>query len=390
MTSERKKPRMTLIPASAFPLSVSGTDIAGADSVSYRLAGVNWEGAHQDNRVAGGLDKLHRADIIARVIRWGMNHVRFPFSVGMISNKDGTPYTGLVDPARVAANPDLIGMTPWEAYQEIVLDMTAAGLYVIVNQHMLYPGWCCSGDDKNGLWYNDNWPGSVFTQTWIQVGTAFADNPMVGFDIHNEPRPSVIGGVTLNPSWGDGDGATDFRQVYQNTIGRIRSAVAATGSAVKHLAFCEGLSYAGDLTGWRNHPVTGVNIVPSMHDYSWYHKKDDGSQQNRTEYYNAMDGKGGYLAKNGTAPLWIGEFGQDLANRAAMTSGWMANFLSYANARNLHWCWWSLSAQTVRGTEPSTNVLKVPDGNREGFGLMCGQDWEGSNIEMIALLQDLM
>ena len=96
---------MSLIPAAAFPLSVSGANITGADSVNYRLAGVNWPGAHQDNRVPAGLDKLNRADIIARIVSWGMNHVRFPLATGTVLNKDGTPYTGVIDPARVAANP---------------------------------------------------------------------------------------------------------------------------------------------------------------------------------------------------------------------------------------------------------------------------------------------
>lgn len=376
---------MPLIPAAAFPLSVSSANITGADSVNYRLAGVNWGGAQQDNRAPAGLDKLNRAEIISRIVSWGMNHVRFPLATATVLNKDGTPYTGIVDPARVAANPDLVGMTPWQVYQQLVTDMNAAGLYVIINKHLNYQGWCCSNDDKNGFWYNDNWPSSTFTGLWVTIGTTYAANPMVGFDLHNEPRPAVIGGSTLNPSWGDGNGATDFQLMYQNTIGRIRSAVTAAGGTFKHLAFCEGLNYASDLSGWNTHPVTGVNIVPSMHDYSWFHKNPDGSQQNQQQYFTAMDAHGGTLD-----PLWVGEFGQDLANRAQMTSSWMANFFAYVKSRNLHWCWWELSAQTVQGTEPATNILKVPDGNREGFGLMCGQDWEGTNSEMIALLQGIM
>jgi len=381
---------VSLLPASAFPLQTVANNITGADGQNYRLCGVNWPGAHQDNRVPAGLDKLNRADIIGRIVSWGLNHVRFPLATGTVLNKDGTPYTGLIDPARVAANPDLAGMTPWQLYQQLVADMNAAGLYVIINKHLNYPGWCCSNDDKNGFWYNDNWPSSTFTGLWITIGTAYANNPMVGFDLHNEPRSAVIGGSTLTPSWGDGNGATDFQQMYQNTIGRIRSAVAATGSTLKHLAFCEGLNYASDLTGWLAHPVTGVNIVPSMHDYSWFHKNPDGSQQSASQYNAAMDNKGGFLVTNVTAPVWIGEFGVDLGTRTNMTSGFMSNFLAYANTRHLHWCWWSLSAQTVLGTEPSTNVVKAPDGNREAFGLMSGQDWKGSNSEMITLLQGIM
>jgi hypothetical protein len=103
-----------------------------------------------------------------------------------------------------------------------------------------------------------------------------------------------------------------------------------------------------------------------------------------------MDAAGGYIPLNGQAPLWIGEFGIDLGSWANMTSGWMSNFLSYAAARNLHWCWWELSAINVRGTEPTTNVLKSHPGDREEYGLMQGQDWLGDQAEMLSLLAPLM
>jgi len=369
-----------IIPASAFPLAVSGAAITGADGQPYRLCGVNWPGAHQDNRVAAGLDKLPRSEIIGRIVSWGMNHVRFPFATGTLLNRDGTPFTSPVPLARVAANPDLAGLTPWQLMQALVADMTAAGLYVIVNNHLSYPGWCCSDADVNGLWHNDNWPAAVFTACWDTVAAAFGANPRVGYDLRNEPRSAVIGGVTVHPTWGDGNPATDFRRMYQATADRIRF------TAPGCLVFCEGLSYATDLTGWAAHPVTGPGVVASLHDYSWFHP----GGQATSAYFDQMDRQGGYLRLSGTAPVWVGEFGQDLASRAAMTSGWMANFLAWAGARGVSWCWWSLSAQTVRGTEPGTGVLKAPDGNREGFGLMCGQDWKGTNAEMIALLQDII
>ena len=371
---------MALLPPSAFPLKTASNNIAAATGGNVRLCGVNWEGAHQDGRVAGGLDKLHRSEIINRIVGWGMNHVRLPFAVGTFSNRDGSPYNVPAPPGALGANPDLIGMTPRDVYYQLVEDMTAAGLYVILNKHLLTPGWCCSNVDNNGFWYNDNWPSSTFINTWAQLATRFAANPRVGYDIHNEPRDATISGVVRHPTWGDGHGLTDFRQMYQVIVNKIRAA----GSS--GLCFCEGLRYGGDLTGLTAHPVTGTGIVPSMHDYPWFHP----SGQSQVEYTSQMDNAGGHLVTDVTAPIWIGEFGQDLASRAAMTTGWMRNFMVYAQERHLHWCWWSLSAQTVKGTEPVTNVVMAPDGNRQGFGLMCGQDWKGSNSEMITLLQRIM
>lgn len=369
---------MTLTP----PFSTRGRDILDGTGQPIKLVGVNWGGAHQNGLVPAGLDKLHRSQIIQRIVDWQLNCVRFPFALGTFVNADGSLKTGVADSRRLAANQDLVSakLTPWGVYQRIVDDMTAAGLYVILNCHLLQPGWCCSDADGNGLWYNSNWPSSTFSNTWFMVARRFASNPLVGYDLKNEPRKATVKGTVITPTWGDGVWASDFRRSYQWHADQIH------GIDPDALIFCEGLSYAGDLTKAGSHPVTGRNIVYEMHDYSWYHP----SGQSQAAYITQMDANGGYLVKNGTAPLWIGEFGQDLGSRAAITSGWMANFFAWAKARNVGVCWWQLSAQTVLGIEPTTNVQKAPDGNREGFGLMAGQDWLGSNTEMISLLRTLM
>jgi len=363
------------------PLSVRSARIVDAAGNPVRLAGVNWGGAHQDGLVPAGLDKLHRDEIARRIVGWGLNHVRLTFALGTFVNNDGSLRTRPADTARLAANPDLAGLTPRAVYQAVTESLTAAGLAVIPNCHLLYPGWCCSDADCNGLWYNDNWPSSTFTSTWLMVAQRFAGHPLVvGYDLKNEPRPATISGTKVTPTWGTGNtGAhpTDFQQLYGNTASRMRAADPAK------LFFCEGLNYAADLTRAGARPVTGGNVVYSMHDYSWFHP----SGQSQADYFASMDSHGGYLVTQGIAPLWIGEFGIDTGTRAAMTTGWMAQFRAWAQARGVHWCWWELSAQAVKGTEPCTNAVKAVDGTRETFGLMAGQDWLGSQSEMIALLQ---
>ena len=177
------------------PLSVRGARIVDAAGNPVRLAGVNWGGAHQDGLVPAGLDKLHRDEIARRIVNWGLNHVRLTFALGAFVNNNGSLKTGHADAARLAANPDLVGLTPWAVYQAVTESLTAAGLAVIPNCHLLYPGWCCSDTDCNGLWYNDNWPGSTFTSTWRMVAQRFAGHPLViGYDLQNEPRPATISG----------------------------------------------------------------------------------------------------------------------------------------------------------------------------------------------------
>jgi endoglucanase len=381
---------MTL-PASAFPLKTSGSKILGSDGSTVRLAGVNWPGAYQDGRVPTGLDKRPASEIISWITDHGFNHVRFPFALGTFVNNDGSPRTGAADPDLLAANPDLAGMSPWDVYQAVADDMMSAGLYVVANKHMSYPGRCCSQADNNGLWYNDNWPSSTFTNTWLQVAARFADNPMIGFDLHNEPRPATIGGALRTPTWGTNGGGsfpTDFRQMYQNTAGRIRAAE----DGITHLIFCEGLSYAADHTGWAAHPVTGANIVASVHDYPWYHRHQDGTPQTRTEYYAANDANWGYLVSQGKAPVWVGECGQNTdTDPASFGNGWVPNFLAYmSDLSEAGWCWWSLVATDSLGTEPVTNKVMLRQGAREGYGLMSGQDWRGTQDDVLGFLAPIM
>jgi endoglucanase len=379
---------MTL-PASAFPLSVSGSRLRGADGSSCSLGlGVNWGGAQQDEGVPYGLDVLPRSQIISRITGWGMSHVRLPYAQSPFVTNGGTLRTAPARASRLAANPDLIdaGMTPWQVWCQLADDLTAAGLYVILNQHLLFAGWCCSQADDNGLWYNDNWPSSTFSSTWFMIADRFAGNPRIGIDLHNEPRPAAIGGSVLTPTWGDGVWGTDFCRMYSWHVSQLR-ARGFTG-----LIFCEGLAYAGDLSAAGAHPVPGENVVYSVHDYSWYHQNADGSQQSRPAYYAANDARWGYLLTQGKAPVWVGEFGLNTdMSTAAVSTGWLPDFLAYYGDRQpCGGCWWELSATSVLGTEPATNVVKMAPGGREGFGLMAGQDWLGSQVRVLDLIRPVI
>jgi endoglucanase len=366
------------------PLSSSCASILNAAGEPVRLAGVNWGGAQQDNLVPAGLDKLDRSEIARRIIAMGFNHVRMPFSVGTFMTSSAGLKTGPVPvPSTLAANPDLAGLSPWEVYQACVETLTSAGLAVIPNQMLLFPGWCCSQADCNGLWYNGSWPASTFTACWELVVTAFAGNPLViGYDLHNEPRPATVGGTLLTPSWGDGNTATDMRLLYRNTIAALQAIDPAS------LWFCEGLNFAADLTKAGAHPVGIGGTVYSMHDYSWFSHPDGQSQ---SAYFTQMDANGGYIPVSGQAPLWLGEIGTNTdAATATLDSGWFANLLAWIAARNVHWCWWELSAQMVKGTVPTTNTVGASEGQREPYGLLAGQDWLGTQQQILDRLQPIM
>jgi endoglucanase len=359
----------------ATPLSTSGRYITGSDGRRVKLAGVNWAG-HFDPMVPCGLNYRHRDDLSALLVSLGINSVRLTFALRMLTY--GLP----VPTALVSANPDLAGATPWEVYQECVSALTAKGIMVIPNCHLLYPGSCCSGADGNGLWWNAAWPAGKFFAGWEQVAAAFKDNPLVvGYDIKNEPRATVIGGASYQPTWGGGNQKTDFRWMYDQAASLIHAIDPGK------LIICEGLSYASTLAAAGAEPVSAPGkVVYSLHDYSWFHS----SGQPYDSYKAAMDSHGGYLLAEGRAPVWIGEFGIATDKPSSMTTGWFANFIRYAKERDLDWSLWHLDATVHEAHVPQTNALWAEEDQREAFSLLA-TDWMGpSSRTLLAQLQSIM
>jgi endoglucanase len=359
----------------ALPLSADGRFIVDATGSRVRLAGVNWFGAHCDDGVAPGLDRVHRAALAETIAGLGFNSVRFPFSLWMLQQ------TAAVPDRYLAANPDLRGSTPLQVFDACVAALTAAGLIVIPNCHLLDRGWCCSNYDTNGLWFNDSWTAAQFTRGWRTIATRYRANRLVAaMDIKNEPRQATVGGRVLKPSWGDG-GATDFAAMY-----------AATGDAIHQidpdvLIICDGLSYAADLTGVASRPVVlsrPGKIVYGMHDYPWFHP----AGQDRQAYLAQMDANGGYLLREGIAPVWLGEFGIDPGNEAVRE--WWDSVYAWLTRTEAGWCWWGLNPVHVRSTVPVTGRHAFDWGDRAGEGILAA-DWSSvANPAFLEQLQTIM
>ena len=373
----------------ATPLSTSGRFIVGANGRRVRLAGVNWIGAHMDDGVAPGLDRVPRGALAETIAGLGFNCVRFPFSVWM------TRQTSPVPDRYLAANPDLYGSTPLQVYDACVAALTGAGLIVIPNCHMLSAGWCCANDDRNGLWYNDDWPAAAFTAAWQDIATRYAANPLVAaMDLKNEPRPARVGWRTLTPTWGDGRRA-DFAAMYTatgNLIHRINPDV---------LIMCDGLGYASDLTGVAAHPVRldhpGM-VVYGRHDYPWFHA----DHQPREAFFGQLKAAAGYIMDAQIAPVWVGEFSTDtrsLANfglsavtqpREARNAAWWRNMYAWLTAADVDWCWWGLNPTHARGTNPETGRMHFDWGQPATDGLLA-DDWSGvASPAIMEILQSLM
>ena len=376
----------------ATPLSTSGRFIVDAQGRRVRLAGVNWYGGSEDFGLAAGLDRTNRRTLARNIVRFGFNCVRFPFSLWM------TEQTAPVPDRYLAANRDLAGSTPMQVYDACVRALTDEGLIVIPNCHMLSCGWCCSDSDCNGLWYNDSWPAGKFTAVWQEITARYRSNGLVAaMDIKNEPRQATAGGRVLTPTWGTGDD-TDLAAIY-TTVGNLIHEINP-----HLLIICEGLKYAGDLTGVATHPVRlerPGKVVYSMHDYPWFHPKG----QSSASYIDQMTKAGGYLLSdqaNGLAPLWIGEFGNDTGSLAnfgldptsqvgnADNGVWWNNIQAWVTDADLDWCWWALNPTHAKGINPATSQLLYNWGDREPYGLLTS-DWRGvGNPVVMKMLKSMI
>ncbi len=369
---------------------MNGRYVVDAKGKRVRLAGVNWFGAHEDFGVVPGLDRVHRRPLAEYIASLGFNSVRLPFSLWMLGQTIPVPDRFL------AVNDDLRGKAPIEVYDACVEALTAAGLIVIPNCHLLDRGWCCSDTDQNGLWFNDAWTAEQFSAGWQDIATRYKSNPLVAaMDIKNEPRPATLNGKTLTPAWGTGS-ETDFAVMYT-----------ATGNLIHQidpdvLIICEGLGYAADLTGVASHPVTLTRpgkVVYSMHDYPWFHA----ANQAREAYFAEISKAGGYLLDSEVAaPVWIGEFGIDEGGMAnfglgptsqagnAATGAWWNNIYAWLTQTDADWCWWGLNPTHPQGTTPATGQLQFNWGDRAGEGILSA-DWAGvANPAVLELLQAIM
>ena len=193
-----------------------------------------------------------------------------------------------------------------------------------------------------------------FTSIWQQIAQRYAANPLVaGMDIKNEPRHATVGGTNLGPAWGTAAGDRFRRHVHAvgNLIHQINPQL---------LIICEGLNYAGDLTGVGSHQVQLAQpskVVYSMHDYSWC---DHPQGQSQAAYIQQMNTNGGYILTEGIAPVWLGEFGDNASALSSPGGGgtWWANLRAWLTEYDVDWCWWAVNPTHGQSSTPGTSHIQ--------------------------------
>lgn len=151
-----------------------------------------------------------------------------------------------------------------QALDKTIKSLTDNGIMVIMNNHMSNAGWCCSPNDGNGLWYNDDYPENVWLESLGQLTLRYKDNPMViGNDLRNEVRADFKSWD--KPEWGT-EGRNDWRRASMlagNMIHNINPDM---------LILIEGIFGGTNLRDVKKYPVqlnVPNKLVWSAHVYSF-------------------------------------------------------------------------------------------------------------------------
>lgn len=373
---------LTLSVAAGQRLETKGRFIVEADSgARFRMACANWYGLEELGFAPGGLQFLSPADIAGQISQFGFNCVRLPVSAELVLNETRTwgPAT--------AANPGLQNVSGLVALDSTVAALSAARLRVVLDLHTLSADWCCSGADGQGLWYSAQVSAAQWEAALVALATRFKPNPwVVGLDLKNEPRDTVVDGKHLQVTWNSGDASTDWMPAASAAAAKVLEANSGL------LIFVEGINYAGDLSGAADHPVVlpvPNRLVYEAHNYGyWYNRENTPSFE---AFARTLDSKWGFLVVNATAPVWLGEFGNCNNPTGSclrdVESSWQAQWWAYVRRyiaeRSLDWGIWSLDGTQSRAPGRTFNAT-------ETYGVL-NSTWSGpSNPVFLSDLQDLM
>ncbi|HEX3148910.1 MAG TPA: Calx-beta domain-containing protein [Gemmataceae bacterium] len=327
----------------AGPLHTSGNQILDARNRPVRLSGVNWFGMEGTSYAPGGLWIRGYRDMMDQMRDLGFNVIRLPFS-SQLFDAGSTP-SGI----NFTLNPDLQGLNGLGIMDRIVSYAGQIGLRIILDHHRSEAG---NGAEGNGLWYTGAYPEARWVADWQMLAQRYAGNPtVIAADLHNEPHDSA--------NWGGG-GATDWRLAAE----RAGNAILAVNT--DWLIITEGVQQASSGWTWWGGNLSNAGMYPvrldvpgrlvySPHDYpaSVYPQPWFSAPDYPHNLYAVWEANWGYLFRQGTAPILLGEFGSKLETTSdQLWADTIVNYLSGdldGNGTNdlgpgqqgASWTWWS-------------------------------------------------
>ena len=167
----------------AGPWHTDGSRIVDAAGRSVRVAGVNLFGFESTNLSPLGLWTVNYRDMLGQIRAEGYNLLRIPWSNQMLDQ--GAAVSGI----DYHLNPDLVGLSPIEVLDRVVVAAGQVGLKVLLDRHRP------DASGQSALWYTVAYPEQRWLDDWVLLAERYRANPtVIGADLHNEPPgPGLLG-----------------------------------------------------------------------------------------------------------------------------------------------------------------------------------------------------
>jgi endoglucanase len=310
-----------------------GAQILDAANQPVRIAGINWFGFESSTFVVHGLGQRDYHDLLRLIKSLGYNTIRLPFSDQLFfptSVPNGISFNN-------GMNQDLQGLNGLQILDKIVDAAGQLGLRIVLDHHGVDAG------SQVELWSTRDCSVSCFEADWQMLARHYLGNTaVIGADLDNEPH-----GVAC---WGCGDPAVDWHMEAE----KLGNEILAINP--HWLIFVQGVEcYRGDCFWWGGnlegvaHAPVRLNVpnqvVYSPHDYP--------PDVFAMPYFYARDYPGnlpgiwdthwGFIAKDGIAPIWLGEFGTTLATK--IDRQWLTTLINYlgSGVTGMSWAYWALN-----------------------------------------------
>ncbi|MFJ4841198.1 glycoside hydrolase family 5 protein [Streptomyces sp. NPDC088746] len=312
-------------------LHTEGNRIVDKQGNRVWLTGANWFGFNATERVFHGLWSANLDTITRQMAERGINIIRVPISTQLLLEwKNGQ--AAVSSAVNTWANPELEGETTLGVFDAFLGVAEKYGVKVMLDVHSAEP-------DNSGHVHPVWWKGAITTEqfysAWEWVTARYeANDTLVAMDVKNEPH-----GKQSDSPRAKWDGTTDQ-----------------------------------DNFGAKDHPVDlGAQqdqLVYSPHDYGplvyrqpWF----EGEWDRTTLERDVWDPNWLYLHKDGTAPLFIGEWGGHLDG--GPNEKWMKALRDLMVENGIHHTFWCLNP------------------NSGDTGGLLGHDWATWDEAKYALLK---
>ncbi|MHA7282192.1 cellulase family glycosylhydrolase [Arthrobacter sp. TMS2-4] len=310
-------------------LHTDGGTIRDAADKPFVIKSVSWFGLETPECAPHGLWSINLEDGLRQIRSMGFNTIRLPYSNQCITRGTSTS----VD---YSLNPSLEGRTPLQVMDSVVDAAGAAGLNVILDRHRP------ESKAQSELWHTPAITEDQWIADWKMLAARYKDNPVViGADLHNEPRGAAC--------WACGDPARDWKAAA------TRAGNAVLSANPNLLVIVEGIENEADGTAtWWGSGLRGVaanpvtlerdhRVVYSPHDYpASVHHQQWFSDPTYPENLPALwDRNWGYIAREGIAPVLLGEFGTKLETDSDRQ--WLDQMVAYLGRTGMSYSYWSFN-----------------------------------------------